>query len=255
MKHIKLTYILFLVFALSCKNTDTSQVTNSALPLSGKLQVYQYDSSKQCEGVGIALDVMAKSLIDNGIDVSCSQKGRDTVVRKTLCGSDTGILNLYEIDASNLTAARLLKFKPTNELLNYSDTQCDPNLISTAQVIQQIYKYDNSVVIPETPGSSPPKPIPVSSISDTAVTANTVSDSALTIVISYQVIMTEELINAGIDVICTQIANDGVNGVPDGNFSIFEIESSKLSVAETLGYKLVINLLGYNDTPCQLPIR
>ncbi len=250
MKHLKLFYILFLIIITSCKNTSTSEQANSALPLSGKLQIYQYDNSKQCEGVGIALDVMAKILIDNGIDVSCSQKGRDTLGRNTLCGADTGILNLYEIDASNLASARLLDFKPTSDLINYTDSQCDPSLISTPQILEKIYKYDNSVVIPDTPGSSPPEPIPVSSISSIVVKKNNVPGSALTIVISSQAIMTEELITAGIDIICTQNGNDGVSADPDGNISIFEIDSIKLKAAEVLGYKLVTNLLNYSDSPC-----
>jgi hypothetical protein len=63
-----------------------------------RVLVYKYDGSMQC-GMGkpLALDVMAKEL--QGIPVLSSVKKRDGLMHIQVCGSITGMANVYEIPA------------------------------------------------------------------------------------------------------------------------------------------------------------
>ena len=72
--------------------------------------VYKYDGSLQC-GMGkpIALDVMAKELA--GVPVLSSVKKRDGLMHIQVCGSITGMANVYEISNKNLKQAEAKGFK------------------------------------------------------------------------------------------------------------------------------------------------
>lgn len=63
-----------------------------------RVLVYKYDGSMQC-GMGkpVALEVMAKEL--QGIPVLSSVKKRDGLMHIQVCGSITGMANVYEIPA------------------------------------------------------------------------------------------------------------------------------------------------------------
>jgi hypothetical protein len=64
----------------------------------GRLFVYKYDGSLQCGmGKAIPLEVMAKEL--QGITVYSSVKKRDGLMHIQVCGSITGMANVYEIPA------------------------------------------------------------------------------------------------------------------------------------------------------------
>lgn len=63
-----------------------------------RVMVYKYDGSLQCGmGKAIALDVMAKEL--QGIQILSSVKKRDGLMHIQVCGSITGMANVYEIPA------------------------------------------------------------------------------------------------------------------------------------------------------------
>ncbi len=72
--------------------------------------VYKYDGSLQC-GMGkpIDLDTMAKDL--KGIMVSSSVKKNDGLMHIQVCGSTTGMANVYEIPAKTLKKAEAKGFK------------------------------------------------------------------------------------------------------------------------------------------------
>jgi hypothetical protein len=60
--------------------------------------VYKYDGSLQCGmGKAIPLEVMAKEL--QGITIFSSVKKRDGLMHIQVCGSITGMANVYEIPA------------------------------------------------------------------------------------------------------------------------------------------------------------
>lgn len=87
-------------------------------------KVFKYDGSVQCEKSGIPLKKMAQELLRNGIDVSCSHKAHDGMMRPAVCGAGTGTLNVYRISPENLADAEALGFHSVNVLPNYQDRQC-----------------------------------------------------------------------------------------------------------------------------------
>lgn len=75
-----------------------------------RVMVYKYDGSMQCGmGKAVALDVMAKEL--QGIPVLSSVKKRDGLMHIQVCGSITGMANVYEIPAKFQKQAEAKGFK------------------------------------------------------------------------------------------------------------------------------------------------
>jgi len=87
-------------------------------------KVYKIDGSVQCGYTGIELNAMALELTNAGIDVVCSQKGHDGLMRAAVCGADTGKLNIYTIEKKHLPDAESIGFKSVNELADYQDQEC-----------------------------------------------------------------------------------------------------------------------------------
>ena len=77
---------------------------------SDRVLVYKYDGSLQC-GMGkpVALDVMAKEL--TSITLYSSVKKPDGLMHIQVCGSPTGMANVFEIPAKSLKAAESKGFK------------------------------------------------------------------------------------------------------------------------------------------------
>ncbi len=73
------------------------------------VQVAKPDGGLQCENNGVALADMQTEL--GGITVYSASKENDGVIRVTLCGVNSGNLNVYEIAATDLTAAIALGFR------------------------------------------------------------------------------------------------------------------------------------------------
>jgi len=68
-------------------------------------------------------------------------------------------------------------------------------------------------------------------------------------------VMAAELINAGIDVICSQKGHDGMNriavcGAATGNINVYTINMTSLPVAESINFKSVRNISEYQDQKC-----
>ena len=110
-----ITLIVASSFLSSCFHDNDSQ------PLE---KVFKSDGSVQCGDSGIELEVMAQELINNGIDVICSQKGNDGMVYPAVCGAGTGSINIYTIHRANLPDAELLGFASVDILSEYRDQQC-----------------------------------------------------------------------------------------------------------------------------------
>jgi hypothetical protein len=76
----------------------------------GRVFVYKYDGSLQCgAGKPVALDAMAKQLA--GIQIYSQSKKPDGLMHIQVCGSNTGISNVYEIPAKDLKKAEGKGFK------------------------------------------------------------------------------------------------------------------------------------------------
>jgi len=72
--------------------------------------VYKYDGSLQCgQGKAIGLDEMARDL--KGIRIISKQKRPDGLMHIQVCGSPTGIANVFEISESDLAKAERAGFK------------------------------------------------------------------------------------------------------------------------------------------------
>ena len=91
---------------------------------SSYIKVYKYDGSVQCGYAGDELDTMGLELKNAGIDVVCSQKGHDGLMRAAVCGTGTGKLNIYVIERTNLSRAKSIGFKSVDALAEYRDQEC-----------------------------------------------------------------------------------------------------------------------------------
>ena len=91
---------------------------------SNYIKVFKHDGSIQCGYTGVELDAMGLELKNAGINVVCSQKGHDGLMRTTVCGADTGKLNIYTIEKKHLPDAEAIGFKSVTELAGYQDQEC-----------------------------------------------------------------------------------------------------------------------------------
>jgi len=77
---------------------------------SRKVKVYKYDGSVQCsQRKAVDLDVMARDL--KGINIFSSKKQSDGLMHIQVCGSPTGMANVYEILEADLPRAEKAGFK------------------------------------------------------------------------------------------------------------------------------------------------
>lgn len=75
-----------------------------------RIMVYKYDGSLQCNaGKPISVEVMQKELA--GIEVFSARKKPDGLMHIQVCGSITGMSNVYEIAAKDLKKAESKGFK------------------------------------------------------------------------------------------------------------------------------------------------
>lgn len=75
--------------------------------------VAKSDQSIQCGGDGVSLSDMEKELA--GISIYSSEKKADGLTRITLCGSETGMFNVYEIAETDLEQAKNFGFVEWSE--------------------------------------------------------------------------------------------------------------------------------------------
>ena len=74
------------------------------------VKVYKYDGSLQC-GMGKAKNVNEMQGELKSIKVLSAEKKADGLMRIQVCGSPTGQANVYEINRTDLAAAKKLGFK------------------------------------------------------------------------------------------------------------------------------------------------
>lgn len=119
-------FAILLVSALGCtqghcrRKVDAPEAVQPvpavAEPVDGKpsnsdhVSVYKYDGSLQCGmGNSIALETMGKELA--GIPIFSSAKKADGLMHIQVCGSATGMANVYEIPTKSLKKAESKGFK------------------------------------------------------------------------------------------------------------------------------------------------
>ncbi len=75
-----------------------------------RVMVYKYDGSLQCgKGKSVSVEAMQKEL--GGVQVYSSVKKPDGLMHIQVCGSGTGMANVYEIPAKDLKKAESKGFK------------------------------------------------------------------------------------------------------------------------------------------------
>ena len=80
------------------------------------MQAETQDGSRQCMEGFIELEEMACELRDNGITVVSSYCDTDGFFHISMCGAETGRINIFEIPAADFETAEDLGFLPLNEL-------------------------------------------------------------------------------------------------------------------------------------------
>ncbi|MBX3022313.1 MAG: hypothetical protein KF799_11625 [Bdellovibrionales bacterium] len=92
------------------KPLEATDVTQTPAVAGDRVFVYKYDGSLQCKmGKPVAVEVMAKEL--QGITIFSSVKKPDGLMHIQVCGSATGIANVYEIPSKDLKKAESKGFK------------------------------------------------------------------------------------------------------------------------------------------------
>lgn len=87
-----------------------AKASEAALDPKASVFVYKYDNSVQCQaGKGVSLEKMAVEL--KGIPILSQKKKPDGLMHIQVCGSATGMANVYEIPLVQLKAAEMLGFK------------------------------------------------------------------------------------------------------------------------------------------------
>ena len=85
-------------------------VKNNGAPSEARVRVYKPDGSRQCEKRGAqSVELMERELA--GIVVYSREKRKDGLMHIQVCGSASGMINLYEIDSSFLKQAEERGFK------------------------------------------------------------------------------------------------------------------------------------------------
>jgi hypothetical protein len=80
------------------------------------VKVFKARGAVQCAGRGTAPEAMRAELERAGVRVSSAGCGSDGRMRPALCGATTGEINLFDIAAADLPAARALGFAPLADL-------------------------------------------------------------------------------------------------------------------------------------------
>lgn len=95
------------------------------------MRVYQDDKAVACNNAGITVKAHGKLLIDENIELHCSQKGNDGMSYTESCGSNTGSINIFTIHAKDLYKAESLGFSQLAALPDAQlDKQCEFKVIS-----------------------------------------------------------------------------------------------------------------------------
>lgn len=89
-------------------------------------KVYKYDGSIQCEDAGTSVEEMQQELTHAGIPVACGQKAGDGYAYPAVCGTATGMINVYTINQEDVSRAEDLGFRSVAELPDYEDRACYP---------------------------------------------------------------------------------------------------------------------------------
>jgi hypothetical protein len=109
------------------------------------VRVYQDDQAISCEDTGaISVKTHGKLLVDENIELHCSQKGHDGLGYTELCGSETGSINIFTIHDKDLAKAESLGFSQLSTIPDAQfDRQCEYKVISDARKYRLISQLND----------------------------------------------------------------------------------------------------------------
>jgi len=113
------------------------------------VSVYQDDQAISCENTGtISVKTHGKLLIDENVELHCSQKGHDGMGYTQACGSQTGTINIFTIHDKDLATAESLGFSELSTLPDAQfDAQCEFNVISDTRKNDLLNQLNDQYVI------------------------------------------------------------------------------------------------------------
>lgn len=125
-KHSAITLGVIILCLSACDN-DIIDLKNEQ-----HVRVYQDDKAIACQDTGqISIATHGKLLVDEHIEIHCSQKGDDGMAYTESCGSETGSINIFTIHAKDLHTAESLGFSQLSDLPDAQlDKQCEFKVIS-----------------------------------------------------------------------------------------------------------------------------
>lgn len=201
-KKSPITFSLILLCLSSCDN--------DLIDLKGEhhVRVYQDDEAIACQNTGtIALKTHGKLLVDENIELHCSQKGHDGMSYTESCGSNTGAINVFTLHTKDLNKAKSLGFSQLSELPDAQfDKQCEFKVISDVRkygLINQLhdeynkwqtnktadYKFQFHLNYTDCPTFAPTPTVIITVSNNTIDTVyNINNDTFLTIIDSYMTI-------------------------------------------------------------------
>ena len=96
------------------------------------VRVYQDDQGISCSDTGaVSVKTHGKLLVDENIELHCSQKGHDGMAYTESCGSETGSINIFTIHDKDLGDAESLGFSQLSTIPDAQfDAQCEYKVIS-----------------------------------------------------------------------------------------------------------------------------
>ncbi|WP_339723136.1 hypothetical protein [uncultured Paraglaciecola sp.] len=124
-----------LAFGLVCLSLTACDENLFNLVGEQHVRVYQDDQAISCADTGtISVKTHGKLLIDENIELHCSQKGNDGMSYTQSCGSETGSINIFTIHHKDLDTAESLGFSRLSTLPDAQfDTKCEFKVISDAK--------------------------------------------------------------------------------------------------------------------------
>ena len=113
------------------------------------VRVYQDDQAISCSDTGaVTVKTHGKLLINENIELHCSQKGHDGMAYTESCGSETGSINIFTIHDKDLGEAESLGFSQLSAIPDAQfDAQCESKVISDARKYALINQLNDQYAI------------------------------------------------------------------------------------------------------------
>ena len=110
------------------------------------IRVYQDDQAISCDNnSAISVKTHGALLLDQGIEIHCSQKGADGLSYPEACGSETGSINIFTIHKGDLDKATELGFSRVANLTSPQlDTMCEYKVISDHRKYKLLHQLSHA---------------------------------------------------------------------------------------------------------------